>query len=195
MLGSPIGESQYLWKLLVDEMPQDFKFLEVGVYCGQVLTLIRMLADIARKDAEIYGVTLLSSFGGDDTTFPDTDYGANIAHFHRHFALEPAQLIVGDSTGPIMHGKVEKLGQFDLVYVDGCHDYSFVKMDLEFYPYILKKGGYLVVDDCACKKQMPWGFFKGIQTVCDAVSDTVEQDPQFEEVFTVVHNRIWERVK
>ena len=190
------GERAFLWmwKLLADEMPADFKFLEVGVYVGQILTLMRMLAEIQRKNAEIYGVTLLSTFGGNDNTFPDIDYRKTIEHFHRYFALEYPQLIVGDSTARAIQAQAKEHGPYDLVYVDGCHDKSFVKKDLKFYPYLLKKGGFLVVDDCACKKEQPWGFFQGIVGVCEGVEETVERDPQFKELFCVVHNRVWQRV-
>ena len=183
----------WMWKLLVDEMPQDFKFLEIGVYCGQVITLVRMLGEIARKEADVYGVTMLSSFGGADNTFPETDYKEHIAAFHRHFALQHATLFVGDSTTAGPKTAAINAGPYDLLYIDGCHDYDFVLKDCQFYPQLIKPGGYLVIDDCACKKKQPWGFFQGIATVCKAVEHSIERNPDFKELFCVTHNRIWQR--
>ena len=183
----------YVWKMLVDEMPDDFSFLEIGVYKGQVLTLMKMLAIVAEKEASITGITMLSAFGGDQTTFPESDYAYDIAHFHRHFAIPQPKLIVGDSTSQDVHNKAAAYGPYDIVYIDGCHDYDFAYKDLEFYRELVKPGGYLVVDDCCCRKHEPWGFFQGIEGVCQAVSSTVELDPRFEELMWVVHLRVWRR--
>jgi len=47
------------WKLLVQEMPRDFKFLEIGVYQGRILSLIQLLADMLNKHPKIVGITPL----------------------------------------------------------------------------------------------------------------------------------------
>ena len=183
----------WLWKLIVDEMPPSFRFLEVGVYKGQILSLVRLLANMADKEATIYGLTLLSSFGGDGTTFPDEDYAAHIRNLHDHFSLVHPLILHGDSTDPNMQELAEMRGPYDVVFVDGCHDYDYAYKDLTFYPNLVKKGGYLVVDDSACRKKQPWGFFQGIASVCEAVASTIELDPQWEEIFCVVHDRVWRR--
>ncbi len=43
----------YMWKLLVEQMPESFRFLEVGVYKGQTLSLIRMLSSMLARDSRI----------------------------------------------------------------------------------------------------------------------------------------------
>ena len=40
----------YQWKLLVEQMPTDFKFLEIGVYMGQIISLIKLLGDRLKKN-------------------------------------------------------------------------------------------------------------------------------------------------
>lgn len=44
-----------------------------------------------------------------------------------------------------------KKGYLDFVYIDGNHDYNFVKYDLKNYFYFLKSGGYLIGDDFRLK--------------------------------------------
>ncbi len=183
----------WLWKLIVDEMPSDVRFLEVGVYKGQVLSLIRLLA----PDADITGVTMASSFSGITgkfSTFPDTDYRQHIADLHDHFGLEQPTLVIGDSTSEAIHNAFLLQKPFDVVYVDGCHEYDYVVNDLQFYPTLLKPGGLLVVDDSACFMKQPWGYFQGIQDVSLAVRSIIEVDPQYEHLLAVMHNRVWRRM-
>jgi hypothetical protein len=187
----------WLWKLIVDEMPDSFYFLEIGVYRGQIPSLIRLLADRRGRRADIYGVTLLSDFAGDTGEFPPhpfCDYWADIEALHSHFGQSVPSLIVGDSTDADVHAKARCLAPFDVVYIDGCHEYKYVVSDLLFYPTLLRRGGYLVVDDCACDLQMPFGLFKGIEDVCQAVRTVIETDPKWKHVLTVVHNRVWRKM-
>jgi predicted aminopeptidase len=58
--GDGFGEHAFgwNWKLLVDTMPNDFKFLEIGVYKGRVMAFVDILARRSGKVAHIYGIVL-----------------------------------------------------------------------------------------------------------------------------------------
>ena len=88
----------WMWKLIVDELPSPFRFMEVGVFKGQVLSLVRLLAHRTNKPAVIYGVTMLNRFAGSRDMHPDCDYAAEIKEMHNHFDQGMPILIVGDST-------------------------------------------------------------------------------------------------
>lgn len=187
----------WLWKLIVDEMPDEFRFLEIGVYMGQVLSLIRLLADRTMREADIVGVTLLSpSSGGMEVrpNHPDVDYMARITTLHDKFELQYPSIVVGDSTDPAIQRATSRTGPFDIVYVDGCHEYDYVVKDLLFYPGLLRRRGLLVVDDSSNFLKQPWGFFQGIEDVSRAVRTVIETDPQWEHLLAVVHNRVWRRI-
>ena len=182
----------WLWKLIVDEMPRDFRFLEIGVYKGQVLSLVRMLA----PEADVVGVTMLSSFSGvmgKFSPFPDEDYEQHITALHDHFGLRHPTILIGDSTCAAVHTIMSLQEPFDVVYIDGCHEYGYVVSDLMFYPTLLKPGGLLVVDDSACYLKQPWGYFQGIEDVSLAVRTVIETDPQYEHLLAVMHNRVWRK--
>ena len=186
----------WLWKLIVDEMPTAFSFLEVGVYKGQVLSLVKLLANRTGRDAGVVGVTMLSDFAGDTDEFPrypDEDYGKYIRELHEMLSLEQPHLVVGDSTDPGVQQAVQELGPFDIIYIDGCHEYDYVASDLLFYPTLVKPGGLLVVDDASCDLKQPWGFFQGIAPVSRAVRTVIETDLQWEHLLAVVHNRVWRK--
>ena len=180
------GERSFLWmwKLLVDEMPPDFKFLEIGVFRGQVLALIRILS----KTASIAGITPLDSTGG----HWDSDYEADIKLLHETFKLSQPDIIKGLSTDPDIIEKAK--GTYDIIYIDGGHEYEVAKSDIINYSPFVKVGGYLVIDDCANKYDLPYGYFRGIESVSRAVDQHLPNE-QFKEIFSVVHNRIFQRVK
>lgn len=186
----------WLWKLIVDEMPDSFAFLEVGVYKGQVLSLVKLLARRTGKKAAVVGVTMLSSFAGvtgEFPDFPDEDYARLIHDLHESLSLEQPHLIVGDSTDPDVQQAAKEQGPYDVVYVDGCHEYDFVVKDLMFYPTLVKPGGLLVVDDASNNLKQPWGFFQGIEPVSRAVRTVIETDPQWAHLLAVVHDRVWRK--
>ena len=179
------GERSFLWmwKLLLDEVPEP-KFLEIGVFRGQIIGLVRMLS----PEAEITGITPLNSTGG----HWESDYKADIKHLHDIFTLKQPEIIEGLSTDQNVMDQV-KDNLYDIVYIDGGHDKPTASHDIKFYSQLVKPGGYLVIDDCCNKYNLPDGYFRGIQPVSEAV-DEVLPNEQFRELFSVVHNRIFQRV-
>ena len=192
-----MGEDAFhwMWKLLVDAMPDPFRFMEVGVFKGQILSLVKFLADRTGKGAEIYGVTMLNRFAGTYPLHPDCDYYKEIVDLHAHFGQAPPELIVGDSTHDEIHAQVEALPLFDMIFVDACHDYDFVAKDLVFYAPRIKRGGFLITDDSANNLRQPFGFFQGIDDVTKAVLTIIATDPQWEHVLTVCHDRVFRKVE
>lgn len=186
----------WLWRLIVDAMPTFFRFLEIGVYKGQILSLVKLLANREKKFADVTGVTLLSGFAGGTGEFPkfeDVDYRERIEDLHDRYGLFHPRLIVGDSTAQRTQQKVKEFGPFDIVYIDGCHEYDYVMKDLLAYPSMVKSGGLLVVDDASWYLDMPKSFFRGIEPVSRAVRTIIETDPQWKHLLAVVHNRVWRR--
>lgn len=184
---------QWLWKLIVDELPQDFRFLEIGVYCGQILSLVKLLA----PHAAVYGITPLSTTSGpkgEFPQFPNVDYHERIQFLHNHFNLPMPTLLIGESTKVHILDRARILAPFDCIYVDGGHEYDVVAHDLRSYPPLVKDGGFLVVDDASCFLNMYTGSFPGITQVSRAVRDIIEPDLQWKHLLAVMHNRVWQKI-
>lgn len=197
------GERSFLWmwKLIVDELtkkhklsfdvPQtindngNFSFLEIGVFRGQILGLIRMLA----PKASIIGITPLTSEGG----HWESDYAADIKLLHDTFKLKQPEIIKGLSTDPDIIA-LAGLQSYDVVYVDGGHTKEVAHSDVYIYSSFVKVGGFLVIDDCAHKYNLPEGYFKGIEPVSKAVDELLPNE-YYKELFSVVHNRVFQRIK
>jgi hypothetical protein len=174
----------WMWKLICDTLPDNFKFLEIGVFRGQTLALIQTL----NPTAKIYGVTPLDSTDG----HWESDYAADIKLIHDTFNLKQPNIIKGLSTDNEIIQQAMVLPPFDIVYIDGGHTYDVVKQDIQNYSYMVKQGGYLVIDDCCHKYQIPHGMFAGIESVSKAVDEWNQEG--FKELFSVVHIRVFKKL-
>jgi len=121
--------------------------LEIGVYRGQVISLWNLLAeDLKIESCEIWGLSPLTQAGDNVSQYLDLDYELDILRNFEFFGLQRPKLMKVLSTSP---GGVEfiKSCAWDLIYIDGSHDYQDVKNDFENSWSALRKGGLLVLDD------------------------------------------------
>lgn len=180
----------WMWKLLIDKMPNEFTFLEIGVFRGQILALVQLIATLQGKKVERWGITPLDSL---KDSWP-SDYEKDIATLHEvHSISKDYTLIIGDSTDQNIIEQAQGLS-LDLLYIDGGHQYSTVQSDLKYYLPLLKSGGYLVIDDSGTKFNMPFGYFQGIEEVSDAVDELLPpftKNSEYTHLFNVMHNRVW----
>jgi hypothetical protein len=184
----------WLWHLVVQELPKNFTFLEIGVFKGQTLSLVKLLADMQGKKVKRYGVTPLSSEGG----VWESNYRKDIETIHDQFKLtKDYTLLEGLSEDPAIIERAKKL-KLDVLYIDGGHEERHITNDIEQYSGLVKPGGFMVIDDCCNSFAMPWGYFQGIEAVTRVVDSKlppVTPSDQWEFVFSVVHNRVYRKIK
>ena len=191
---SGFGERSFTWlhKLLVDEMPEKFTIVEIGVYKGAILALYKILEKLSGKKIKRIGITPLDNSDG----HLDLDYGAEILRVHRELGISTSGMFIfmGASQDMDIIEKVNTSVKTDILYIDGHHGYVETLSDLRNYEPILKSGGYLIIDDSCNDMKMPWGYFQGIQNVTNALLDYMEEDgDKFEFIGNVVHNRIYRK--
>ena len=194
----------YSWYLLVKNMPINFKFLEIGVYKGRILSLIKLLSDNMQKNVKIVGVTPLSSDGDKYSLYPNIDY---LNEIRKSFEInnldfnEPSTKIInGFSQEPNIIDETNKNGMYDIIFIDGCHDYSVVCSDIDNYSKMLNVNGYLVLDDAAYFVDNPYTEYYdkgkpyyGYIDVGNAIKDMLDNNIHFEYCFTIGHNRLWKK--
>jgi len=187
-----------MWRELVKEMANDFKFLEIGVFKGQIIALITQLSKRYNKKTNVYGVTPLNDLGDKYSYYENLDYRNEIINLFGTFSLDfdlEKQIVNGLSTDDSVKNKIIELGVFDLVYIDGGHDYDTVISDINLVKKIIKLGGFIVTDDSSCYKNLHGlNVFMGHKDVCDAIADNLEPDDNFAEVACVGHNRIFKKI-
>ena len=191
----------WMWNLICKELPVDFKFLEIGVFKGQIVSLMSLLNAHHKKEGTIYGITPLTNAGDKYSKHPEVDYEEHIQRIYQNFRLDASDLeiIQGFSNDPDVIEIAQEIGPFDVVYVDGCHDYDVVVSDIMNYGELLKPGGLMVIDDVSNYLKIPDGLirmdWRGLEDVSNAARDTIEKDENFTELFAVGHNRIWKKAE
>ena len=104
-------------------------------------------------------------------------------------------IIQGNSTHEPIKEIIKSKGIFDVVYIDGCHDYECVISDINLMKEITKINSVIIFDDSSCDKDLPDSFFKGHRGVCKAIKELLEGDNKFTEILCVGHNRVFKRIK
>lgn len=182
----------WLWYLVVQELPKTFTFLEIGVFKGQTLSLVKLLADMQKKKVKRYGITPLSTEGG----VWESDYRKDIETIHDQFGLAKDYTILeGLSEDTAIISQAQKL-KLDVLYIDGGHDERHIANDLKEYSHLVKPGGFMVVDDSCNTFHMPFGYFQGIEAVTRIVDSQLPPataSDEWEFVFSIVHNRVYRR--
>ena len=139
------GEDSFhsYWLSLI-ETYKPLRLLEIGVYRGQTISLWALIAKKLNMDIEIIGISPLDDSGDDVSSYLELDYEIDISRNFEKFDLSKPILIKGLSKE---HGDLIKTGMWDLIYIDGSHNYPDVKIDLDLAYFGLKSGGLLVLDD------------------------------------------------
>lgn len=196
--GDGFGELPFCWQwsLLVDAMKPGFKFLEIGVYKGRTLGVVQMLANQSGKACDIFGLTPLTNVGDKYSAYFNEPYGPAIsANLVKMGLKEPIniQLIEGLSTDPAAMTTAQKEGPYDIIYIDGGHDYDVVCHDITTFVPLIKSGGFLVMDDASLHLENPYGRFLGHPDVCNAIKDKIDGRSDLTHIFAVGHNRVWKK--
>jgi hypothetical protein len=186
----------WLWHLLVQDMGASFKFMEIGVFKGRVLAIVEAFASGCGKTAEVYGVTPLSTSGDKYSGYDNVDYAAAIQENYKIFGvgMDRTTIYKGLSNDDRIVGLAQGSGQYDIIYIDGCHDYEVVCQDIANYLPLVRSGGYLVMDDASLYLQNPYGMFLGHPDVSRAAKEKLDSNPAVEHLFAVGHNRVWRKL-
>lgn len=194
------GEDEFcvLWEKIVSSIGREFSFLEIGVFKAQILCLISLIAKRKCLKHSIYGVSSLQSTSDSTTVYESCNYAACIKTLHQHFDIDfdiENQIIKGLSTDEVVKEKLRSMPKFDIVYIDGGHDFETVVSDIKLADEICKKGGYVVTDDSSCSKD--FGKFKyifhGHKEVSIAVDNFLEKNPRYTEKYCVGHLRAFQK--
>src|SRR6266704_2200421 len=142
------GEDAFhvMWHLLIREF-RPGTFLELGVFRGQTISLAALCARIGGFRCEVHGISPFSPAGDSVSKYrQDIDYYADTLVNFDHFGLPHPNLLRGYSTDPAAVELIESRS-WDMIYIDGNHDYEIVKKDWENCSQNTRAGGVIVFDD------------------------------------------------
>jgi len=190
------GEDAFhaMWYLLLREF-RPANCLEIGIYRGQVVSLWRLLADLIDFPCCVNGISPFTSAGDHVSTYlNDIDYKADTIKNHEVFGLTPPNLLNAFSTDDEALALIQSRA-WNLIYIDGNHDYEVAMADYEVCKNNLAEGGLLVMDDSSLYTDYkpPMFSFAGHLGPSRVVLERAMQELRF--LGAVGHNNIFCKVK
>ena len=139
---------QTMWWLLLREFrPQ--MCLEIGVYRGQVISLWTLIAQMLHYPCEVHGISPFTPMSDSVSTYRmDVDYFTDTLNAFNHFNLPAPTLVKALSTDPESVNHVAR-HSWNLIYIDGSHDFEIALADYRLCRGHLVSGGLLVLDDAS----------------------------------------------
>lgn len=180
------------WRLIRRYRPA--RFLEIGVYRGQTISLVALIAKLEGLACEVTGISPFTSAGDSVSKYSaEVDYLEDtLAHF-RHFNLPEPRLIRAYSTDPDALAVIAA-GAWDCMYIDGNHDYDVVRADWTTCSRAVAPGGLIVLDDSGLTTTYkPPAFATGGHPGPSRVAAEIDRS-MFQEILQVGHNRVFRRM-
>lgn len=144
------GESAFhamWWKIILEYKP--LNVLEIGVYRGQVISLWSVISKLLNHKINISGISPFSSFGDSVSEYLNNlDYYEDVRNTFKELNLEQPELVKGFSRDKKSVEYI-KSKSWDMIYIDGGHDYEDVLFDYKLCLESLNKGGLIIIDDSA----------------------------------------------
>lgn len=135
-----------MWYTLLREF-RPAQCLEIGVYRGQVVTLWGLIAKLQGFHCEVHGISPFSPAGDQVSSYlAELDYFQDTLNSNRYFGLPDPFFLRAFSTDPSAVDFIRSR-RWDLIYIDGNHDYEVALADYRLCRDALNNGGLLVMDD------------------------------------------------
>jgi SAM-dependent methyltransferase len=189
--GEDVFHVMWFW-LFREFKPRNF--LEIGVYRGQVISLATLLAREGGLACEVHGISPFTPAGDSTSSYrPNVNYYEDTLKNFDHFGLSRPRLLRAYSTDPEALQLIRSR-LWDMIYIDGNHDYDVVHQDWEVCSRNLKPGGIIVIDDAGLGTSFrPPGFaFAGYPGPSQVVQEIDRS--RFRELLHVGHNRVFQKI-
>jgi hypothetical protein len=192
--GQSFGEDAFhtLWFLLFREF-RPSSFLEIGVFRGNSLSLAALLAREFRLDCFVQGISPFSLVGDAVSKYrSDVDYYQDTLDNFSWFKLPAPSLLKAYSTDPAA-AKLVASRVWEMVYIDGCHDYEIARQDWDLCARHLSPEGLIVLDDASLGTNFrPPGFATAGHPGPSRLAAEISRPP-FMEILRVGHNRVFQK--
>jgi hypothetical protein len=144
------GEDAFhaMWYLLLRQF-KPAKCLEIGVYRGQVISLWSLIAKFLEFPCEVHGISPFTPIGDAVSSYKvEVDYYRDVLSSFKHFGLSTPLLVKALSTDSEAITYISE-NQWDLIYVDGGHDFETALADYQLCKKHLAPNGILILDDAS----------------------------------------------
>ena len=190
------GEDAFhaMWWLVFQEF-RPKRALEIGVYRGQTITLWKLLARHFKFECQVGCISPFASAGDSVSKYEEKiDYFEDMQRNHQHFDLPLPEACREFSTSPKAPEFVAR-ASWDVIYIDGNHDYEVARQDWELCSRSAAPGGLIVLDDSSLNTDYrPPCFATAGHPGPSRLAAEIDSQ-KFLEIFSVGHNRIFQRVR
>jgi hypothetical protein len=189
------GEDAFhaMWYLLFEHF-RPANALEIGVYRGQTITLMKLLSRHFNFHGDVGCVSPLTASGDSVSVYASKlDYYQDVVQNHKRFDLPLPEFCRAFSTS---EEGLSFIGSrtWHMIYIDGNHDYAVAKSDWEQCALALVPGGVIVMDDSALHTDFqPPAFSTAGHPGPSQVVQEIDAG-RFKEIFAVGHNRVFQRI-
>jgi hypothetical protein len=176
---------------------QEFKpvsCLEIGVFRGQTVSLFCLISEILNYQAEVYGISPFTNSGDAVSVYKNKiNYFSDTVFNCNKFNLNPPKLIKALSTDQEATEFI-KSKKWDLIYIDGNHDYEVALSDYLICRDSLSVGGILVLDDSSLYTDFhpPVFSFAGHPGPSCIVNELAIKELKF--IGAVGHNNVFRKI-
>ena len=189
------GEDAFhaMWYFIFKEFSPK-KVLEIGIYRGQVISLWGLISEKLNINTDISGISPFSPAGDTVSVYlKNINYYEDVIKNCAHFNKKLPQLYKGYSTDMEMIQKIES-AQWDLIYIDGNHDYEVVKKDFEVCSNSLNINGLIVLDDSSLYTSFtPKSYATAGHPGPSRLAQEIDLS-DFVEIIAVGHNRVFKKI-
>lgn len=167
-------------------------FLEIGVYRGQVISLISLLARLEDRCCQVTGISPFSPAGDSVSDYlADLEFRQDTLGHFAHFHLPEPELVEAYSSDSRALKCITGT-EWDMIYIDGNHDYEVVRHDWEICSGSLAPGGLIVLDDSGLSTTFrPPAFATGGHPGPSRLAREIDRR-HFAEILQVGHNRVFQ---
>lgn len=164
--------------------------LEIGVYRGQTISLWALIGKELNLKLQVYGISPLSNSGDSVSKYLTLNYEKDILGHFKKFDL-PSPILVRDFSTSKSAKKLIENGNWDLVYIDGSHEYEDVLSDFESSLKGLRSGGILVMDDSSLYTNFRLSF-PGHPGPSEVLREN--NCPNLRHIFSIGHNNFFQKI-
>ncbi len=194
--GRGFGEDAFhtMWYLLFQEF-RPASFLEIGVFRGQTLSLAALLARQHSRPCLVQGISPFAAAGDGVSRYRRRhDYQADTLENFTRFGLPAPSLLKAYSTDSAA-AQLIRSRHWDIIYIDGNHDYEVARQDWELCAPQVLPGGIIVLDDSGLttRYQAPPFFATGGHAGPSRLAAEINR-AHFAEILQVGHNRVFQKL-
>jgi hypothetical protein len=187
------GEDAFhvMWWMIFREI-RPSRFLEIGVYRGQTLSLASLLQRDLGINGSVTGISPFTASGDSVSRYREkVDYLADTKANFAHFQLAEPDLVQAFSTEDAAIERVTR-ETWDAIYIDGNHDYEVARADWDLCAAHVATRGLIVLDDSAMNTAyQPPAFASAGHPGPSRLASEIDSG-SFREVLRVGHNRVFQ---